>query len=125
MPRVEVLFYREKDGRVPMVEWLDDLPPKARTKCVYALERLADLGYELRRPATDYLRDGIYELRVGWQGVNYRMLYFFHDRAVALVSHGILKERRVPPREIERAINRRMEVKHDPIRHTFRPGPLK
>ena len=125
MPPIEVLFYREKDGSVLMVEWLDDLPPKARTKYVYALERLADLGFELRRPAADYLRDGIYELRVGWQGVNYRMLYFFHDRAVALVSHGILKERRVPPQEIERAINRRMKVKHDAIRHTFRPGPRK
>jgi hypothetical protein len=33
---------------------------------------------ELRRPEADYLQDGIYELRVGFQHVNYRMLYFFY-----------------------------------------------
>jgi hypothetical protein len=41
------------------------------------IERLRDLGHELRRPEADYLRDGIYELRVGLGSVNHRMLYSF------------------------------------------------
>ena len=41
------------------------------------------------------LRDGIYELRIGLQGLNYRILYFFHGKEAAVVSHGLIKERRV------------------------------
>lgn len=79
MPPTEVIFYREEDGTVPLLDWLDSLTPKVRDKCVVRLERLEELGHELRRPVADYLRDDIYELRVGFQGSNYRMLYFFMD----------------------------------------------
>ncbi len=62
----------------PFLDWFDGLPPKAQDKCRVRIERLRELGHELRRPEADYLRDGIYELRVKHQGVNYRLLYFFH-----------------------------------------------
>jgi len=78
--KTEVVFYREEDGTVPLVEWLDSSSPKVQNKCLIRLERLEELGHELRRPEADYLRDDIYELRVSYQGINYRMLYFFHGR---------------------------------------------
>jgi len=81
MPQTELLLYQEEDGAVPLLEWLDGLTQKARDKCLVKLERLAELGHELRRPEVDFLRDGIYELRVGLNHVNYRMLYFFTVRA--------------------------------------------
>ena len=72
------------------------------------LERLEELGHELRRPEVDYPREGIYALRTKHGGVNYRMLYFFHGRTAAVVSHGITKQRAaVPPKEIEKAVNGR------------------
>ena len=80
------------------------------------------MGHELRRPEADYLRDGIYELRVGLQGVNYRMLYFFHARVAAVLTHGLVKERAVPPREIEEAIRRKRKFESDPERHTYKEG---
>lgn len=124
MPAVEVVLIKEADGTVPLIDWLDRLPMKARAKCVAALTRLESLGHELRRPEADYLRDGIYELRVRLQTVNYRMLCFFHGRAVCVVSHGIVKEERVPVREIDLATLRRARFKSDPARHTFQPGGL-
>ncbi len=63
-----------------MLEWLAEQSPKARAKCDAWLERLRAEGRELRRPIADYLRDGVYELRIGLQGVNYRILYFFTVR---------------------------------------------
>ena len=48
-------------------------------KVVVRLDRLRELGHELRRPEADFLRDGIYELRTASRGVNYRVLYFFHS----------------------------------------------
>jgi phage-related protein len=118
MPRVEVRFFRESDGSVPVVEWLVHLPRKAASKCRVKLERLAELGYELRRPEGDYLRDGVYELRATFQGVHHRLLYFFLGRSAVVVSHGLVKEDRVPPREIDLAILRKGLVEQDPIRHT-------
>ncbi len=121
MPRVSVGFYREHDGRVPFLEWLDGVPPKVAAKCVARLKRLRDLGHELRRPEADFLRDRIYELRIGLQGVNYRVLYFYFGNATAVVSHGLTKERLVPPGEIDRAIARRGEVRMNPKAHLLRP----
>ncbi len=77
MPETRVVFYQEKDGSVPLLEWFDSLQPKVQDKCRIKIERLKELGYELRRPEADFLRDGIHELRVRYQRVNYRMLYFF------------------------------------------------
>ena len=39
--------------------------PKPKTNAGCGSERLAQLGHELRRPEADYLRDQIYELRIG------------------------------------------------------------
>jgi phage-related protein len=96
MPETQVVFYREDDGTVPMLEWLDGQPRKALDKCRVRIERLRELGHELRRPEADYLRDGIYELRVRLGTQNYRMLYFFHEDIAAVISHGLVKEKRGP-----------------------------
>ena len=69
----------------------------------------------------DYLRDGIYELRASQRGVQYRILYFFSGQASIVVSHGLVKERVVPPTEIERALKRKTRFLADPTVHTFRP----
>jgi len=120
MPRTEVVLYREEDGCVPLVDWLEAVPQRPRAKCIAAMVRLEELGHELRRPEADYLRDGLYELRVRYQSVNYRLLYFFHGRVVAVVSHGCTKEKAVPKREIEIALQRKLRFEHDPEKHTER-----
>jgi phage-related protein len=117
----EVIYYQEEVGTVPLAEWFDGLPPKALEKCLVRLERLEELGHGLRRPEADYLRDDIYELRASYQGVHYRMLYFFHKRTAVVVSHGLTKERAVPAREIELAARRKREFESNPTLHTFRP----
>ena len=121
MPRVNVVLFQESDGIVPLEQWLASVPAKPRAKCIAALERLSHMGHELRRPEADYLRDGIHELRVRFRTVNYRMLYFFHGRAAVVVTHGLVKEDIVPPREIERAIRRKKQYEANPARHTFSP----
>jgi phage-related protein len=118
MPQTKVVFYKEEDGTVPTQEWLDNLPRQAREKCGNKMKRLKALGHELRRPEADYLRDGIYELRIRLGTVNYRLLYFFYKDITTVVSHGLTKERLLPPREIERAIERRRKFHINPEPHT-------
>jgi hypothetical protein len=50
--------------------------------------------------------------------VNYRVLYFFHGRNVAIVSHGFTKEDEVPSKEIEQAIRRKAAFVASPAEHT-------
>ena len=136
MPQTEVLFYQEEnDGQVVVDEWLKGLPPKAQDKCQAYLQQLEDFGYELRRPVADFLRDGIYELRPSFQGIHYRMLYFFPQKGqgkaraekqerpqIAVVSHGLIKKGPVPEIEIDRAIERKKRFEADPEGHTFTPS---
>lgn len=40
MPKTEVVFYKEDDGTVPILEWLDSLHQKALDKCTVARSEL-------------------------------------------------------------------------------------
>lgn len=122
MPRTKVILFCEEDGSCPFLQWILELPAKVQDKCFLRLERLRDLGHELRRPEADFLKDGIYELRVSLQGVNYRILYFFHGTTASVVSHGIVKERVVPPKEIDRAIHRKKLFELSPTKHQMKGG---
>lgn len=122
MAQTEVLFFREpKDDSVPLLDWLDGLPLKVQAKCTVRIDRLAQMGHELRRPEADFLRDGIYELRASYQGVHYRILYFFAGNAAVVISHGLTKERVVLRREIDLAAKRKTKVEADFEKFTFRP----
>ena len=116
-----IVFYRDEDGSAPFLNWFDRLPETAKVRCRARLELLSEYGHQLRRPAADYLRDGIHELRARVGRVQYRMLYFFHGRTLVVISHGIAKQgTAVPAIEIERALKRKSAFASDPIRHTYR-----
>jgi phage-related protein len=120
MPKTEILLYREGDGSVPVVAWLLELQARNRAafeKCLFLLDLLEEHGSELRRPRADYLRDGVYELRTEVRNVNYRLLYGFVGKDVAVVSHGFTKQRQVPSKEIELAIERLDRFKENPDTH--------
>lgn len=121
---ITIVFFRDEVGDAPFMDWFDRLPEKAKVQCRARLELLAEQGHQLRRPAADYLRDGIHELRAKAGRVRYRMLYFFHGRVAVVISHGITKqEAAVPPIEIERARRRKLAFEADPPRHTYMETP--
>jgi phage-related protein len=120
LPKTEVLIFAEENGRSPFLQWLDMQPPKVQDKCIVLVERLEELGHELRRPQADYLRDDIYELRVNRQGINYRVLYFFYKNK-ATISHGFVKKKgKVPEKEIDIAIKNRIKFLANQEKHTYK-----
>lgn len=122
MPETKVLLYRDDDGTVPLLDWLAALESRNRTayrKCRRHLVRRAQFGNELRRPVADYLRDGIYELRIRHTHVNYRILYGFVGNDVVLVSHGVTKERLVRGNEIDLAVQRLTRYRTNPSKYSF------
>lgn len=124
MPETKVYFYKE-DETVPMVDWLKEVTrkdKKAVEKCFAQIKLLKNQGYELHRPYADILRDGIYELRISFRRVQYRILYFFHGQNVTILTHGLVKEGKVPDVEIKRAIERKKKFEADPKKHTYIEG---
>ena len=119
MPKTTVTMYRNEDGSVPLLEWLKMRAPRVQSKCTAMIALLAEKGNELRRPYADYFRDGIYELRPTVGRVHYRVLYCFAGARVVLLTHGLVKTDRVPPKEIERARECRRRFSGDPLKHTF------
>ncbi len=120
MPNTRIILYKEHDGTVPVLIWLKKLrPAKAADKCTAVIKELAKLGYELRRPYTDSLRDGIRELRTRLGSVNYRILYFFHDRNVVVLTHGLTKEDIVPVADIDKAIAMKQVYQKNPAIHSY------
>jgi putative component of toxin-antitoxin plasmid stabilization module len=120
MPQTAVYFYAEVDGEAPVLQWLDGIAHNPQDKLFRRVQRLEELGHELRRPEAAPLRDGIYELRVRSGNVNYRLLYFFHHHN-AIIAHGCTKEAGVDAADIDRALRRKKAYEADPQRHRYQP----
>jgi phage-related protein len=120
MGKVEVIYFQEADGKVPVLEWISILPERAQAKLATVIELLEESGHEMRRPLADYLRDNIYELRAKLQHTNYRILYGFHGRSAVVLVHGLTKQRAsVPDRDIDLACKRLRQFSDNPSLHTY------
>lgn len=122
MPSADILVYCDEHGNSEFLAWMEELRSRDQLAYVRCRARILDLeqqGHELRRPHSDYLRDGIRELRTHAGRVQYRILYSFLGRNVAILTHAITKEREVPAKEIERAIRCVQEARAWPNRHTL------
>ena len=119
-----IVFFKDCDASVPVKKWLDDEVARRdlriAAKCRVRINLLKEQGHALRRPYADYLRDGIYELRIAYGTVNYRILYFFHgDGKAVVLAHGLTKEDVVPDKDIDLAVQRKSVFESDPERHTY------
>lgn len=101
---MEIKFYKDEAGRIPVREFLDSLDIKMRQKMLRSIQALQDMGVSLRMPLSESLNDGIFELRAK-VGTNIsRVMYFFVIGNQAVLTHGFIKKtQKTPLREIERA----------------------
>jgi phage-related protein len=115
----DLRFFRDSKGQCPLLKALDKLPIKARAKGYVRIEQLQNLGNKLTRPESDFLRDGIYELRWRYVKVQYRILYFFAGEKIIVLSHVITKENEIPNTEIERCIANKKLFEKNPEEYTY------
>lgn len=103
-------FYRTTRGDEPALDYIRMQAKAHKAKIGRALQYLKELGHLARRPMVDYLGNGLYELRIPADGHQHRVLYFFHERTVIVLTSAFLKnEDKVPPEELARAWRRRTE----------------
>ena len=101
---MEIKFYEDRAGRVPVIEFLDSLDLKMRQKMLRAIQALQDIGmpFEFRYQSHWTMAD--IELRAK-TGTNIsRVMYFFVVGDRAVLTHGFIKKtEKTPLREKERA----------------------
>ena len=101
----KIKYYKNNEGECPIEDFIKTLSKKEQEKVKAYLEYLKQEGINIRRPQADYLRDGIYELRLKLKEKNLRTLYFFCFENYIVLTHAFFKKtKRVPTNEINRAL---------------------
>lgn len=104
----KVIYYKTKTGLSPVEEFIDSRSLNNQLKIAPIIEYLEEKGVNLPRPYADYLRDGIYELRVKLSGEETRTLYFFCFETYIVLTHCFIKTtKKVPESEVNKAIKYR------------------
>jgi phage-related protein len=106
----DIDYYETASGECPARDFLEGLNKKSELPfAIRRLDLLEEFGNQLRRPIAAPLTDGIYELRIPVQRKQFRLLYFFFFQDSIIISHGLKKEGKVPPAEIEKAKRHRTD----------------
>ena len=103
----EVIFYRDKDGKSEIVEYLDRLKEKGegsknervnRDKILAYIGALAEYGTRIGQPFVKHIEGSIWELR---PLANRIIFFYWKDNKFVLLHHFFKKTQKTPTREIE------------------------
>lgn len=107
MPDWAVDKYRDAQGRMPVDDYLNSLPPKDHARVLRAIDLLVDYGPMLKMPHAEHLGGKLWELRIDGRPNSYRVLYAGVPGRKFLLLHAFAKKGRKTPRaEIDTARRR-------------------
>ena len=91
-----------------------DLPDTLAARYVVLTRRMVALGPNLGEPHTKAMKNGLFELRLkGAEGIA-RVFYCTQvGRRIVMLHSFVKKTNRTPPRELDTAMSRLKEVKHE------------
>jgi phage-related protein len=107
----EIRFYKARNGRSPVEEFLDSLPGKQAQKVVWVLKLIEELDsvpaqYFKKLPGTQDL----WEVRAQHGGETFRLLAFFDGPRLVVLASGFSKKTdKIPRQEISLAEERRRD----------------
>jgi phage-related protein len=107
----EIRFYRKANGDGPVEEFLDELGSKQAQKVVWVLKLVKELPLVPRQ----YFKklegtDGLWEVRAEFSGDAFRLLGFWDEGDLIILTNGFAKKtEKTPNREIELAAQRRRD----------------
>ncbi len=92
-------FYRKKNGKSPVEEFLINLDKKSAVKVYGTIKLLKKHGIYLREPYVKHVEGKIFELRVKDSRGIYRILYFAASGKKFVLLHGLVKKKKKTPKE--------------------------
>ena len=100
-----IIFYRTKDGKCPVEEFLNSLKPKEAQKVLWVLRLIEEMDIVPSR----YFKkiagsEGIWECRVRIKSKAYRIFSFFFEGNTVVLTHGYSKKsQKTDRKQIKRA----------------------
>lgn len=88
----EIEFYETEMGKVPVFEWLQDLPAHEQALALNHIDLLRLAGLEARRPLVAPLENKMYELRWKGYGKQNRIAYFAFTGRKFILLHAVVKK---------------------------------
>ena len=107
----KVTFYKTVDGKCPVAEFIDSQPSKVAQKIAWVLKAVQELEkipktYFRKITDTDF-----YEVRIELSGDIYRLLGFFQNGNIVILTNGFQKKtQKTPANEIEICKERMKEL---------------
>ena len=80
-----VEFYEKRDGKSPVLEFLNTLDLKKEAKVAREITLLEMFGTNLREPHCKYIDDGIFELRVVMGSNIFRIFSYYKSRKKSIL----------------------------------------
>lgn len=98
----KVTFYITADGKCPVAEFIDSQPAKVAQKIAWVLKAVQ----EIEKVPKSYFKKlsdrDFYEVRIEMSGNIYRLLGFFHNGNIVILTNGFQKKtQKTPKSEIE------------------------
>lgn len=105
----EIQFYKDKNGRSEIIDYLDELKVKATTskdarinreKILVYLQALSEYGTRIGKPIVKHIEGDIWELRP----LRNRIFFFYwKDNKFVLLHHYTKKSQKMPTKELNKA----------------------
>lgn len=98
----KVSFYTTADGKCPVAEFIDSQPAKVAQKIAWVLKAVQEIekvpkSYFKKISDTDF-----YEVRIELSGNIYRLLGFFHNGNIVILTNGFQKKtQKTPENELD------------------------
>lgn len=94
-------FYEKENGEAPAEDFIRSLDAKMKAKIFRIVDMLEENGPTVRLPHSEYLEDGIFEIRAKQGSDISRVLYFFCiGRKIILTNGFVKKTQKTPPKEL-------------------------
>jgi phage-related protein len=98
--KYQVILFEKENGEVPVEDFINSLDIKMSAKIYRVLEMVSENGPELRKPYSEHLDDGIFELRAKFGSNITRVLYFFFTGRRVVVTNGFIKKTQKTPKSV-------------------------
>ena len=110
MNEFDIIFYDKPDGEEPAKEFILSLDNKMKARMLKLINLLGECGNKLRKPYSEHIEDGIFELRAKVGSDISRVLYFFVIGKQIILTNGFIKKtQKTQKSEIELAKKYRNE----------------
>ncbi len=93
-----IIFFEKSNKECPVQDFLDSLDYKMAAKIYGLIAVLSEKGNDLRKPYSEHLEDGIFELRAKIGSNITRTLYFFYTGKTIVITNGFIKKTQKTPK---------------------------